>query len=514
MSEKKHPTQLGKYRITEVLGEGAMGVVYKGFDPDIQRLVALKTIRTQLDSDDDSPGAPASRFRNEAQAAGRLMHPGIVAVYDFGRAENVAYIAMEFVEGRSLASYLGAKVRFTDTDIPGIMSQLLDALGHAHDKGVWHRDIKPANIIMTTAGRLKVADFGIARIESTNLTQTHYMVGTPSHMAPEQFLGKAMDRRVDIYGAGVVLYQLLTGRAPFAGTTEALMYKVVNEMPQPPSTVEGADRPGWFDAIIARALAKRPDDRYASAEEFKQALADGIGQSIDDTSWEKTVMLAPARSRPPQPLGALPASPTQAPVSLSGASMPGSIPGLTPGSTAGTATAPTPSHWDKAQLTQAELTLARHVGPLASVLVRRAARECSNLDELYTRLAEQVTDPRARDAFLGQASLVTGGTHRTAGGTAGTALGSKGGLGTRGTAASFGSAGSAGGTTIGGPLTEAVVDKAQALLAQQVGPIAKVLVKRAATGTDSRAVFFNRLAEAVNDPAARAKLLAELARLS
>lgn len=512
MSEKKHPAQLGKYRITEVLGEGAMGVVYKGFDPDIQRTVALKTIRTQLDADDDSPGAPASRFRNEAQAAGRLMHPGIVAVYDFGRDQQVAYIAMEFVEGRSLASYLGAKVRFTDTDIPGIMSQLLDALGHAHEKGVWHRDVKPANIILTTAGRLKVADFGIARIESNNLTQTHYMVGTPSHMAPEQFLGKAMDRRVDIYGAGVVLYQLLTGRAPFAGTTEALMYKVVNDMPQPPSTVEGVERPGWFDAIVARALAKRPDDRFATAEEFKQALIEGAGQVVDETAWERTVMMAPPRARTPQPL----VSPTQAPVSLSGAPL--------PGATAGTATAPPPSHWDKAQLTQAELTLARHVGPLASVLVRRAARECSNLDELYTRLAEQVSDPRARDAFLGQASLVTGGLSRTAGGTqggAGTGKGTKGstGGGMFGALGSLGSLGAGskgaptGGNTLGGPLTEAVVDKAQALLAQHVGPIAKVLVKRAATGTDSRAVFFNRLAESVNDSAARARLLQDLARL-
>lgn len=495
----KHPQQLGKYRITEVLGEGAMGVVYKGFDPDIQRTVALKTIRTQLDADDDSPGAPASRFRNEAQAAGRLMHPGIVAVYDFGRAEHVAYIAMEFVEGRSLASYLGAKVRFTDTDIPGIMSQLLDALGHAHEKGVWHRDVKPANIIMTATGRLKVADFGIARIESTNLTQTHYMVGTPSHMAPEQFLGKPMDRRVDIYGAGVVLYQLLTGRAPFAGTTEALMYKVVNDMPQPPSMVEGAERPGWFDAIIARALAKRPEDRFNTAEEFKQALTDGIGRVIDESSWEKTIMLAPARVKPGQPL----ATPTHAPASLSGSSLPGT--GGSVGS-AGTATAPTPSHWDKALLSQAELTLAKHVGPLASVLVRRAARECHDINELYNKLAEQVTDPRARDAFLGQASLVTGGHHhRTAGSRT---AGSPSAGGSRGA-----TAGSAGGTMIGGPLNEAVMDKAQVLLAQHVGPIAKVLIKRAAAGTDSRAVFFNRLAEAVNDPAARAKLLAELGRL-
>ncbi|HEV6964348.1 serine/threonine-protein kinase [Roseateles sp.] len=483
MSESRHPTQLGKYRITAVLGEGAMGVVYKGFDPDIQRTVALKTIRQNLDAGDDSPGAPASRFRNEAQAAGRLAHPGIVAVYDFGRDQHIAYIAMEYVEGRSLASYLSAKLRFTDTDIPGIMSQLLEALDHAHDKGVWHRDVKPANIIMMANGRLKVADFGIARIESTHLTQTHYMVGTPSHMAPEQFLGKAMDRRVDIYGAGVVLYQLLTGRAPFAGTTEALMYKVVNEPPEPPSRVEGADRPACFDSIVLRALAKRPEDRFATAEEFKQALLDAVGQSIDDTGWEKTVMMAaPRAARAPQ------APPTIAPPSVGSAS----------------SGAPPATHWDKALLTQAEQTLARHVGPLASVLVRRAARECHDINELYAKLAEQVTDPRARDAFLGQASLVTGGSLRTAGGTSGSppSLGSK---------AATGSAGS--GTALGGPLDEAVMDKAQALLAQHVGPIAKVLVKRAATGTDSRAVFFNRLAEAVADAAARDRLLKDLGRL-
>lgn len=483
MATTKHPAQLGKYRIIEVLGEGAMGVVYKGFDPDIQRTVALKTIRTGLDAEDDSPGAPASRFRNEAQAAGRLGHPGIVAVYDFGRTAQVAFIAMEFVEGRSLASYLSAKVRFTDSDIPGIMSQLLDALGHAHEKGVWHRDVKPANIIMTTSGRLKVADFGIARIESQNLTQTHYMVGTPSHMAPEQFLGKPMDRRIDIYGAGVVLYQLLTGRAPFAGTTEALMYKVVNELPEPPSMVEGAGRPGWFDAIVMRALAKRAEDRFASTDEFKQALLDGAGQDIDDTAWERTVMMAPPR-------------PARAPMSP---------PTFAPPSTASASGGAPPTHWDKAQLTQAEQTLARHVGPLASVLVRRAARECSDLGELYAKLAEQVSDPRARDAFLGQASLVTGGSVKTSAGTTGTppSAGAK--------ASTAGSAGS--GTTLGGPLNEAVMDKAVPLLAQHVGPIAKVLVKRAAAGIDSRAVFFNRLAEAVSDPVAREKLLKELARL-
>jgi serine/threonine-protein kinase len=262
------------------------------------------------------------------------------------------------------------------------------------------------------------------------------------------------------------------------------MYKVVNEDPVPPSAVDGADRPGWFDAIVARALAKRPDDRFADAEAFKRALLDGAGPSIDDSSWEKTLMMAPPRApRPPQ------ASPTFAP------------PSTTSGS-AGTP-APLPTHWDKAQLTQAEQSLARHVGPLASVLVRRAARECQDLAELYGKLAEQVTDPRARDAFLGQASLVTGGSLRTAGGTAGAPA----------SAGSKGSTGSVAGTAIGGPLTDAVIEKAQGLLAQHVGPIAKVLVKRAAAGTDSRAVFFNRLAEAVSDAATRDQLLKALGRL-
>lgn len=485
MSDTRHPQQLGKYRVTEVLGEGAMGVVYKGFDPDIQRTVALKTIRTNLTAEDDSPGAPASRFRNEAQAAGRLAHPGIVAVYDFGRDQQVAYIAMEYVEGRSLASYLTAKVRFTDSDIVGIMSQLLDALGHAHDKGVWHRDVKPANIIMTTGGRLKVADFGIARIDSQHLTQTRYMVGTPTHMAPEQFLGKTMDRRVDIYGAGVVLYQLLTGHAPFTGTTEALMYQVVNEMPQPPSAVAGAGRPGWFDAIVARALAKRPADRFATTFEFKQALRDAIGRQVDESAWEQTLLMAaprPARS---------PLTPTLAPPSVAGASSGSAAP---------------PSHWDKAQLSQVETTLARHIGPLASVLVRRAARECSDLGALCLKLAEQVSDPRARDALLGQASLTSGGSAaRTAGGSSATTP----------TGSLHASASAAAGDRLpGGPLNEAVIERSQALLAQHVGPIAKVLVKRAASDTDSRAVFFNRLAESVADLKGRETLLAELSKLA
>jgi serine/threonine-protein kinase len=179
----KHPSHLGKYEISAVLGEGAMGVVYKAFDPDIRRAVALKTIRRELTDGSDFAASIAARFRNEAQAAGRLAHPGIVGVYEYGEDQEVAYIAMEFVEGKSIAHYIAIQVRFTDSDIPGLMSQLLDAIDHAHGQGVWHRDIKPANVILSPGARLKVADFGIARIDAGGLTQTQLMIGTPSYMA-------------------------------------------------------------------------------------------------------------------------------------------------------------------------------------------------------------------------------------------------------------------------------------------------------------------------------------------
>ncbi|HSW03154.1 serine/threonine-protein kinase, partial [Aquabacterium sp.] len=257
-----HPERLGKYQITEVLGQGAMGVVYKGYDPDIRRVVALKTIRRQFDDGSESGATIAARFRNEAQAAGRLLHPGIVGVYDFGEDQSVAFIAMEYVEGNTLAHYLTSQVRFTDDDILSVATQLLDALEHAHERGVWHRDVKPANLIMTRAGKLKVADFGIARVDAAGLTQANSVIGTPMYMAPEQFVGSAIDARVDIYAAGVVLYQLIAGRAPFVGTPEALMYKVVHEVAPPPSLVEGANRTDRFDAVVSTAMSKHPDRRY------------------------------------------------------------------------------------------------------------------------------------------------------------------------------------------------------------------------------------------------------------
>jgi serine/threonine-protein kinase len=466
-----HPTRLGKYEVTGVLGEGAMGVVYKGFDPDIRRPVALKTIRRQLTDGSDMAAMIAARFRNEAQAAGRLSHPGIVGVYEYGEDQHVAYIAMEFVEGQSVARYLASQVRFTDADVPGVMSQLLDALEHAHAQGVWHRDIKPANVILSRGGRLKVADFGIARIDEAGLTQTHTMIGTPAYMAPEQFLGGTIDARVDVYGAGVLLYVLLTGQPPFTGSAESLMYRVVHEPPKPPSQVEGPARPRFYDALIEMALAKDPAARFPSARAFKDALVHAVGQPIDDTAWERTIVHVPLRRTP---VG------VERPASQEGPPSPA------------TASAGTPTPWDRSLLAQAETSLAQYVGPLATLLVKRAARECDSLPLLYQKLAEQVTDPRARQAFLGRVAPTLVGASGSGSGTA------------------------MSGATALAPtvrLDEAHLEQVQRLLAQQLGPIAKLMVKKAATQARDRAAFHLRLAEAVTDPAARARLMAELEKL-
>jgi serine/threonine-protein kinase len=462
------PEKLGKYQVTEVLGEGAMGVVYKGFDPDIRRTVALKTIRKQFDDGSGMNQTIAARFRNEAQAAGRLGHPGIVAVYDYGEDGDTAFIAMEYVEGNNLSQYLGRQVRFTDDDVQSVICQLLDGLGHAHEQGVWHRDIKPANLIMTRAGRLKIADFGIARVQSAGLTQANSMIGTPSHMAPEQFLGTPIDHRVDLYGAGVVLFQLLTGTPPFTGDTESLMYKVVHQPPPAPSQTEGgAGRPTGYDVIVAKALAKDRELRFSSAAEFKAAVLTLIGRTFAATVSDATVVAVPP-SRPSQQR-------------LDG----------THRSTGSNLTGRALTHWDAAVLTMVESSLARHVGPLARVLVQRAARECDDLTALYARLAEQVTNPAARSAFLGQVSQAGHTQMPTSGSrpTVATGLASAGGV------------------------PDSVRTGAERLLAQHVGPIARVLVKKAAAQTGERVLFGARLAEAIGDAAKRKKFLDDFARL-
>ena len=273
--------KLGKFEIRRELGKGAMGVVYEGHDPMIDRTVALKTIRAE-----NLEGADAAeqlaRFRREAQAAGRLTHPNIVAIYDFGEDAGTYFIAMEYVKGRELQSFLDANERFAMPEVVRIMGQLLDALDYSHRQGVVHRDIKPSNVIILGDGTAKVADFGIARLESSNLTQAGTVMGTPSYMSPEQFMGQTVDGRSDLFSAGVILYQLLTGERPFTGSLTTIMHKVLKEEPLPPSTLN-VQVPRAFDAVIRKALAKRPDERYQTAREFLDAIRQAAAATPDPT---------------------------------------------------------------------------------------------------------------------------------------------------------------------------------------------------------------------------------------
>jgi len=195
------PQKLGKYEVRRELGRGAMGIVYEGWDPMIDRRVALKTVKKdQLDRTEVDE--ILSRFKREAQAAGRLNHPNVVAVYEYGEdADGVAFIAMEYVEGRELKDYFDKQERFSLSEIVRLMGELLNALGHAHEHGIIHRDIKPANIFLLKNGQAKVGDFGIARIESSNLTQAGSVLGTPAYMSPEQFMGQRVDGRSDLFSA-------------------------------------------------------------------------------------------------------------------------------------------------------------------------------------------------------------------------------------------------------------------------------------------------------------------------
>ncbi|MGH8594270.1 MAG: serine/threonine protein kinase [Gammaproteobacteria bacterium] len=264
------PQRIGRYQITDILGKGAMGVVYKALDPHIQRTVALKTINKAVDS--DQCDASLVRFQREAQAAGKLTHPNVVGVFDYGEDRGSPYLVMEYVEGRALKSYLKEGRRFSLEEVVRIMGQVLDALGYCHSRGVIHRDLKPGNIFLLQDGQAKIADFGIAHIDTSTLTQTGAVLGTPGYMSPEQFMGQAVDARADLYGAGMLLYELLTGENPYAGqSATAIMHKLLSSEPIDPSKLN-LSLPEAFDPLLRKALAKKPAGRFQTAEEFKQAL--------------------------------------------------------------------------------------------------------------------------------------------------------------------------------------------------------------------------------------------------
>lgn len=273
------PEKIGKYEIQDVLGKGAMGVVYKAYDPTIARGVAIKVIARSSLGETDLKHV-IERFRHEAQAVGRLVHPRIVQIYDYGEDDEIAYIVMELVNGKTLHQHLSQELRYEIHEVGEIIRQVLDGIGYAHSEKVVHRDIKLSNIMINSDGRIKISDFGIARIDSSSLTQVGDVLGTPYCMAPEQFLGLEVNELADLYSIGVIAYELLTGTKPFVGNAAGVMQQVLNNRPVDPSRLNPKLSP-LMDGVLQKALAKKREDRFQSAREFSEAFRGAIEVSLD-----------------------------------------------------------------------------------------------------------------------------------------------------------------------------------------------------------------------------------------
>ncbi|MGB7296194.1 MAG: protein kinase [Candidatus Aminicenantales bacterium] len=288
--------RIGKYILQGELGKGAMGVVYRGLDPYIERPVAVKTIRFDLFNDPAEQEQAQVRFMREARSAGILSHPGIVTIYEVGEDLGLTYIAMEFIEGQSLDKLLASGKKLNFKDVVGMIAAIGDALDYAHRKGVIHRDIKPGNILIDKEGLPHLVDFGIARLAASTLTITRAVLGTPFYMSPEQIMGKRVDHRTDIFSLGTILYELITGQKPFPGESlTTVIYKIMNENP-PPASMHKKDLPEGLDRIISRTIAKNPAARYQCCSDLSRDLRRVAGSRPSPEAALKTVL--PESSRP------------------------------------------------------------------------------------------------------------------------------------------------------------------------------------------------------------------------
>jgi len=275
------PATIGRYEVRGILGEGGMATVLEGWDPVLHRTLAVKLVdKTKLDP--ETKDEVLRRFKREAQAAARLAHANVVQVYEYGEEGEYCFIAMEYVAGKPLTAYLSEGLKTELRRVRDIIGQLLDALAYSHAQGVVHRDIKPGNLLVTREGNIKVTDFGIARIETSNVTQHGHMLGTPSYMSPEQYLGETPDGRADLFAAGVLLYELLTSVKPFLGESSGqIMNKILYETPVDPSRLNPLLPPA-VDWVVQKVLAKAPQDRFDNAREFSEALFNAIPDHLGD----------------------------------------------------------------------------------------------------------------------------------------------------------------------------------------------------------------------------------------
>jgi serine/threonine-protein kinase len=273
------PQIIGRYQVQNSIGYGAMGAVYRAFDPLIKRTLAIKTIRLDIPRQSPQYKSFIERFYHEARISGTLSHPNIVTLFDIGEENGVPYLAMEFVEGETLSSILERGVRFPPEKVIGLISQIASAVDYAHSKGVIHRDIKPSNLILFEGERVKVTDFGIAKLVDAEITHSGTLLGTPSYMSPEQAMGDKLDGRSDIFSLGVCAFEMLSGEQPFPGTNvTSILYKLVHVDPVEPANLEmnGLVPQKWHE-VFGKVLAKRPDDRYQTATDFVQDLEYCLG---------------------------------------------------------------------------------------------------------------------------------------------------------------------------------------------------------------------------------------------
>jgi serine/threonine-protein kinase len=464
---------LGRYRIDGVLGRGAMGVVYRAYDPMIARVVALKTIRKELFADCEQAEL-INRFKNEVQAAGRLQHPGIVMVFDYGEDAESAYIAMEFIDGAPLDTLLSPGQPTALARVAAWMGDLLQALEYAHARGVVHRDIKPANLLINAGAHVKISDFGIARIASSTLTQAGAVVGTPSYMAPEQFRGEQADGRADIFSSGIVLYQLLTGARPFSGTAATVMHQIMHDEPRAPSAVLPA-LGTRFDHVVATAMAKAPDQRYPSARAFRDALQQALHGAGDPDATtladsDRTMLAA-----------GLPAPPDR---------------------TADHSSA-TVTPWKLEALPDVESLLARQIGPMARFLLKKTADSANGLDQLGDLLLAHIPSEGGREQFqqglaLLKKKLLANGTG--AGVAASVTLPGM-------TATPMPAERSA--VSAPSAFDDAWSDAATVKLIALIGPIGRVVAKRALKETRDKGTFLALLASHIDNAGQRARFLAD-----
>lgn len=317
MTDKPHPEEMpatiGRYQIHESVGFGAMGAVYKAFDPLIKRTLAIKTIRLDIPKQSAQYQTFIERFYHEARISGTLSHPNIVTLFDIGEEQGIPYLAMEYVPGQTVSSLLEGGTRFSPERVVNIVGQVASAVDYAHLRGVIHRDIKPSNVILHEGDKVKVTDFGIAKLANADMTQSGTLLGTPSYMSPEQAMGEKVDGRSDIFSLGVCAFEMLSARQPFPGSNvTAILYKLVHDEPiVPPDLEQSGLIPDKWRAVFSKALAKKPADRYATASSFVSELESCMGSVIGAGEPTLTGLASTRPPVPPEPTVVVPRMPGQ-----------------------------------------------------------------------------------------------------------------------------------------------------------------------------------------------------------